>query len=158
MKLLRIPVFFSLLATLMLAGGCMSDLTGNRYDRVEARTMQSVQFGEIVEIESVQLEGARSGVGAMAGAAAGGVAGSTIGGGKGKTLASIAGAVAGGLLGNAAENKLTESAGLNITIRLDNGNHVSVVQQVEKDNSFRTGDRVKVLTRGRTSRVVHSGH
>ena len=80
----------------------------------------------------------------------------TVGGGKGKSLATIAGAVAGGVLGNLAERKTTEANGVNLTIRLDNGNYVSVVQQAEANNSFRVGDRVKVLSSGRQSRVVHS--
>lgn len=142
---------FSLLVT-----GCMADLTGSNYDRGEARTLQSVQFGEVVEMEAVKVDGSQSGLGAVAGAAAGGVAGSTIGGGKGKSLATIAGAVAGGVLGNLAERKTTESNGVNLTIRLDSGNYVSVVQQVEANNSFRVGDRVKILSNGRQSRVVHS--
>ena len=136
--------------------GCMNDLTGSNYDRGEARSLQTVQFGEIVEIEQVKVDGSQSGVGAVAGAATGGIAGSTIGGGKGKGLATIAGAVAGGLLGNYAEKKVTETTGLNLTVRLDSGSYVSVVQQVEQGNSFRVGDRVKVLSQGRTSRVVHT--
>ena len=143
---------FSLM--LLLLSGCMSDLTGSNYDRGEARSMQSVQFGEIVEIEQVKLDGSQSGLGAVAGAATGGVAGSAVGGGKGKSLATIAGVVAGGLLGNYAEKNVTKSNGLNLTIRLDNGSYVSVVQQLEQGNSFRLGDRVKVLSQGRTSRVL----
>ncbi|MCL6269600.1 glycine zipper 2TM domain-containing protein [Sansalvadorimonas sp. 2012CJ34-2] len=158
MKFLHIPAFLIMLPVLLLTGGCMSDMTGTNYDRGEARTLQSVQFGEIVDIENVKLEGSKSGVGTVAGAAVGGLAGSKVGHGRGSAVAAIAGAVAGGVLGNAAENKITEGTGLNITVRLDNGNHVSVVQQLEKGNSFRVGDRVRVLTQGRTARVVHSAH
>lgn len=148
------PVAYVALFSLLMTG-CMADLTGSNYDRGEARTLQSVQFGEVVELEAVRVDGSQ-GLGAIAGAAAGGIAGSTIGGGKGKSLATIAGAVAGGVLGNLAERKTTETNGVNLTIRLDNGNHVSVVQQVEQGNNFRVGDRVKVLSNGRQGRVVHS--
>ncbi|MTI14279.1 glycine zipper 2TM domain-containing protein [Sansalvadorimonas verongulae] len=134
----------------------MTDLTGSNYDRGEARSLQTVQFGEIVEMETVKLDGTQSGLGAVAGAATGGIAGSTIGGGKGKSLATIAGAVAGGVLGNYTERKVTESNGFNLTIRLDNGNYVSVVQQLEQGNSLQVGDRVKVLSNGRNSRVVRT--
>ncbi|WP_281645592.1 glycine zipper 2TM domain-containing protein [Parendozoicomonas sp. Alg238-R29] len=156
MKLSRL---FSLMAAgtlTLLLGGCLADLTGSNYDRGEARTVQAVQFGEIVDIETVKVDGTKSGVGAVAGAATGGLAGSTIGGGKGKSLAAIAGAVAGGVFGNYAERKVTEGNGLNLTVKLDNGSFISIVQQVEQGNSFRVGDRVKVYSHGRTSRVVRS--
>ncbi|WP_087108993.1 glycine zipper 2TM domain-containing protein [Parendozoicomonas haliclonae] len=134
----------------------MTDLTGSNYDRLEARSMQTVQFGEIVEIELVRVDGTQSGVGALTGAAVGGIGGSTIGGGKGKSLATIAGAVAGGVLGNYAERKATETMAINMTVQLENGSYISVVQQEEPGNSYRVGDRVKVLSQGSSSRVVHT--
>ncbi len=146
-KLVGLPLVF------MMLGGCLNELSGTNYDRVEARSLQTVHFGEIVEIESVKLEGTQSGIGAATGAAVGGIGGSKIGGGKGKSIATIAGVVAGGLLGNMVEKKSTESTGLNLTVRLDSGEHVSVVQQ---GGGFRIGDRVKVLVQGRSSRVVHT--
>ena len=156
---LRLKRFLSLASVATLSiflTGCLADLTGSNYDRGEARTLQTVQFGEIVEIEAVKVDGTQSGVGAVAGAATGGIAGSTIGGGKGKSLAAIAGAVAGGVLGNYAERKVTESSSMNLTIRLDNGNYISVVQQLEQGNSLQVGDRVKVLSNGRHSRAVRT--
>ena len=146
-----------MLPVLLMLGGCMTDLTGSNYERGEARSLQTVYFGEIIEIEQVKLEGSKSGVGSLAGAATGGIAGAHVGGGSGKAVGAIAGAVAGGLLGNLAERKMTESTALNLTVRLDNGNHISVVQQVEAGNSYRTGDRVKVMVQGSSSRVVHTG-
>ena len=149
----RTLVVITALFSLML-GGCMTDLTGSNYDRREARSTQTVQFGEIVEIETVKVDGSQSGIGGVAGAVAGGIGGSTIGGGNGQTLATVAGVVAGGLLGDYVERKATEDSAFNMTIRLDNGSYISVVQKPEKGGSFRVGDRVKVLSQGRTSRVV----
>jgi outer membrane lipoprotein SlyB len=72
------------------------------------------------------------------------VAGSTIGEGKGSTLAALGGALAGALIGSAGEEKFTRKDGLEITVKLDNGNEVAVVQ--EADVPFQVGDRVRVLT------------
>ncbi|MGI0119380.1 glycine zipper 2TM domain-containing protein [Zooshikella sp. RANM57] len=134
--------------------GCMSNLSGNSYSRDEARQMQTVQFGTVVGVEAVAIEGTKSGVGAIAGAAAGGIAGSTIGGGRGSDIAAVAGAVAGGLLGGQAEEAYTRSHGVRLTIQLDNGAYISVVQQVDPAVRFYRGDRVRILTANGVSRVV----
>ncbi len=155
MRLIKGLLVGSVLGVTTLLGGCLKELTGSNYDRYEARTMQTIQFGEIVEIEMVKLDGTESGVGSLAGAATGGIAASNIGGGRGQGLAMIAGAVAGGVLGNYAERKSTETNALNFTVRLDNGSFISVVQQSE-GNSLLVGDRVKVMTQGRTSRLARA--
>ncbi len=155
MRLIKGLLVGSVLGVTTLLGGCLKELTGSNYDRYEARTMQTIQFGEIVEIEMVKLDGTESGVGSLAGAATGGIAASNIGGGRGQGLAMIAGAVAGGVLGNYAERKSTETNALNFTVRLDNGSFISVVQQPE-GNSLLVGDRVKVMTQGRTSRIARA--
>ncbi len=144
------------LATVVLAlSGCMSDLTGTTYSRQEARQMQVVKFGTIAEVRLVKLEGTESGVGTLAGGAAGGIAaGSNVGSGSGSAVAAIAGAVAGGVLGNMAEKKLTEKQGVELTVRLEDGTYVSVVQQADANAPFTPGDRVKILSQGSASRVV----
>ncbi len=142
-------------AVLLVISGCTKDLFGTTYSQSEARQMQTVQFGTIAEVRLVKLEGQQSGIGAAAGGAIGGIAArGNIGGGSGSNIAGIAGAVAGGLLGNLAEKKLTEKQGVELTVKLDNGSMVSVVQQADPNAGFAAGDRVKVLSQGRTSRVV----
>ena len=138
----------------LLLVGCASDLTSTTYSRGEARQMQTVQFGTIVGIENVQLEGTDTGIGAIAGGAVGGIAASDIGGGKGSAIASIGGALLGGYLGGKAEDELTKAAGVNLTIQLANGNYVAVVQQVDPAMVFRVGDKVTIYGQGSTTRVV----
>jgi outer membrane lipoprotein SlyB len=100
----------------------------------------------------VKLEGSKSGIGTAAGGIIGGVAGSTVGGGKGRTLAALGGAIGGALVGNVAEEKITNFDGLEITVELDSGKVLAVVQ--ENDVLFAMGDRVRVLTgRDGTTRV-----
>jgi outer membrane lipoprotein SlyB len=141
----------SLIAAALLAG-CASSNSADVYSRDQARSMQTVQMGMVQAVRSIQIEGTRSGIGAVAGGIAGGVAGSTIGSGKGSTLAALGGAALGAVGGTVAEEKLTKKAGLEITVKLDSGSMIAVVQ--EADVPFAVGDRVRVLTGGGTTRVV----
>jgi outer membrane lipoprotein SlyB len=65
----------------------------------------------------------------------------------------VVGAVAGGVAGQAAEQAATGTTGLEITVRLDSGQLIAVVQEAEE--SFRPGERVRVLRGGRSTRVTH---
>jgi outer membrane lipoprotein SlyB len=93
-----------------------------------------------------------SGVGAIGGAALGGVAGSAIGGGRGQILTSIGGALLGGLAGNAIENQVGKTNGLEITVRLDNGETRVIAQAA--DVPLSSGQRVQVISGGGPTRVV----
>jgi len=138
----------------LLLGGCMSTLTGESYSRDEARRPQSVQFGMVEYVRPVVIEGTKTGVGAVSGAAVGGIGGSTIGGGKGSAAAAVLGAVAGGVAGGMAEESLTKRQGVELTVRLDSGQIIAVVQEVSSTTSFQVGDRVRVLTLNGETRVV----
>jgi outer membrane lipoprotein SlyB len=112
-----------------------------------------VQFGTVQFVKNVQIEGTKSGFGTVGGGVAGGVAGSTIGGGKGSVLAALGGAALGAVGGTVAEEKLTKKAGFEITVELDSGSTLAVVQ--EADVMFSVGERVRVLTGSDgTTRVV----
>jgi outer membrane lipoprotein SlyB len=45
--------------------------------------------------------------------------------------------------------------GIEITVRLDKGGSVSVVQQVNPREQFGVGDRVRVMSSGSGTRVSH---
>jgi len=61
--------------------------------------------------------------------------------------------VAGGVAGQAVEQGTTRRTGVEITVKLNSGALVAIVQ--EADETFRAGDRVRILSDGRTSRVTH---
>jgi outer membrane lipoprotein SlyB len=82
----------------------------------------------------------------------GGIAGSGIGGGRGSGIASVLGAVAGGLVGAVAEEGVTRNDGIEITVQLDDGSLVAVVQEAEE--AFAPGEKVRVLRTSGTSRVA----
>ena len=153
---MRKPVLLvTTLALLSLVlGGCTSNLTGDSYSRDEARTVQNVRMGTIEYLRPVQIEGTKSPVGSIAGAAVGGIGGSSVGGGKGSYVMAVIGAVAGGLLGAAAEEGLTRTQGVEITVREDDGSLRAYVQEVEPNQVFQVGQRVRILTVNGTSRVT----
>lgn len=145
-----------LIAPMFFVAGCASSLTGDSYNRYDARQVQNISYGNIVELKLVKIEGTKSPIGAIAGAALGGVAGNTIGGGSGRTLMTIIGAVGGGLLGNQGEELLTRSNGVEIVVKLDDGNTKGFVQEVNPNEQFNVGDRVRLSTVNGKTRVVKS--
>ena len=148
-----IVTVIGLTAFTLVAGGCAPGLGGDTYSRDQVRREQNVRMGVVDSVREVRIEGTRSGVGPAAGAVVGGIAGSTIGQGRGSAVGAVLGGVAGGVAGQAAEQGATRQAGLEITVRLDNGQLVAVTQGA--DEAFRPGDRVRILSDGATTRVTH---
>lgn len=147
LKLVSVAVMLAML------GACASSNSGSVYSRDEARKVQTVKMGVVESVRTVKLEGTKSPVGTAGGAVVGGVAGSTMGGGKGQAIATVLGAIVGGLAGSAAEEGLTRKDGLEITVKLDSGTMIAVVQ--EADDQFQPGERVRILESGGTTRVSH---
>jgi outer membrane lipoprotein SlyB len=143
------------LAAMLALGGCQSSLTGDTYSRDEARAVQTVRMGTIESLRPVKIEGTKTPIGAGAGAVVGGIGGSGLGGGRGSAVMAVVGAVAGGLLGAAAEEGLTRTQGVEITVREDDGTMRAYVQEVEPNQVFRVGERVRIMTVNGTSRVTH---
>lgn len=129
---------------LLLAFGCASSRSGKVYTRDQARKTQTVYLGTVERVEWVQIEGTKGPWGAIVGGALGAAVGSSIGRGWGQVIGGTVGAVGGGLAGAAVEEEVTKRDGLEIGVRLDNGNSVVIVQ--EADTAFHVGDRVRVLT------------
>ena len=59
--------------------GCVSGLQGSTYSRSEARQVQEVEFGTVLNTNPVVIEGRQSEAGQLPGAIIGGVAGSSVG-------------------------------------------------------------------------------
>jgi outer membrane lipoprotein SlyB len=146
------PGFILAMLAALLAG-CASSNSGDVYTREQTRQVQTVQMGIVESVRTVKIEGTKTPVGTATGAVIGGVAGSTVGHGKGSTIAAVVGAVAGGLAGSAIEEGVTRKDGLEITVKLDNGTMLAIVQ--EADEAFNPGDRIRVLEGGGVTRVSH---
>ena len=141
-----------LLLSLMLAA-CASSRSGDVYTSGQTRQEMLVRTGTVESVREVLMEGTESGVGGFAGAAIGGVAGSNVGGGRGQIVGAILGAVAGGIAGSAIEENTTKKNALEITVRLDGGQLIAVVQEMGSER-FQPGDRVRVLSGNGSSRVT----
>jgi len=92
-------------------------------------------------------------IGTGAGAVVGGIAGSTVGQGKDSRIGAVIGAVVGGVAGSAIEEGVTREDAMEITIKLDSGRMISVVQGGKEE--FKPGDKVRVLQGNGETRVAH---
>lgn len=141
------------LAAALVLAGCAGSQSGSSYSPSQARGEMTVRMGVVESVRQVTIEAEKSPVGAIAGGVVGGVAGSNVGGGKGSTIASVLGAVAGGVAGQAIEQRVGKKNGLEITVKLDNGQLVAITQ--EADEQFHPGERVRLLSGHGATRVSH---
>lgn len=148
----RSNLFLVAFLSLFLAA-CASSNSGSVYSRDDARKVQTIKTGVVESVRSVKLEGTKSPIGTVAGGAIGGIAGSSVGGGRGSAIAAVIGAVAGGLAGSAIEEGVTRKDALEITVKLDGGSMIAIVQ--EADEQFKPGDKVRIVENADTSRVTH---
>ena len=144
-----------LVASLAVLGGCaVTPNSANVYSSRQTQGEQSVRMGVVESVREVSIDKGSSGVGQLAGGAVGAVAaGSSIGRGNGAIVAGILGAVAGGLVGQNVEANMVNRRGLEITVKLDSGSLTAITQ--DADEIFRVGERVRLLSSGRTARVTH---
>ncbi|MFZ5556246.1 MAG: glycine zipper 2TM domain-containing protein [Pseudomonadota bacterium] len=140
-----------------LAGGC-ADLGGTRYGEQAAPVAtagepETARYGKVTGLEVIQVDkDYQFGVGTVAGAVAGGILGHQFGGGSGKTLLTIGGALAGAAAGTAAESKLNKQDAQKVTVAMQTGGSVTIVQPV--DSRLKNGMPVRVIGSGGTARVV----
>ena len=123
---------------LLAFGGCATNegptYDGNSYDQVK-----QYEIGTITKDRPVVITD--DGSGKFLGAIIGAVLGSTIGSGNGQTLA----ALGGGLAGYYAGSEIGKANGDELTVQLDNGQHVVVVV---KGKHLKVGDKVKIIRDG----------
>lgn len=144
----------STLALATLLQGCATRSYSNGvYTDADTQRAHSITPATVVAVRAVTIERATNGMGA----AVGGNVGTALGGaasksGNGQFFAAVLGGAAGSLLGQAVESKAALHPGLEISMRLDDGQLISVVQAA--DEPFKRGDRVRVLSAEGKSRVT----
>lgn len=136
-----------------LSGCVVAPNSGSVYSARQAQNEQTVRMATVESVREVTIDKGNSGTGTLSGAALGGLAGSAAGGGRGSIATGIVGAVAGGMIGNKIESDASKAKGVEITVRLDNGDLRAIVQ--DADEPFRAGERVRLLSDGRKTRVTH---
>jgi outer membrane lipoprotein SlyB len=142
-------------ALLLIVQGCASTGSADAYSSSQVQREQTVRLATVESVRAVTIDsGQTSGLGLLGGGAVGAVAGSAIGGGRGSLLTGIIGGIGGAIAGNALEKGVGTKNGLEITVRLDNGD-LRAITQAATNEAFRAGERVRLLTSGGVTRVTH---
>lgn len=138
-------IIYVSVATLLLLSGCATsgvpEYSGHDYNQIK-----KYDTGRVVEAKPVVISD--DGTGTFLGAIIGGVVGSTMGRGAGNTLATLGG----GLVGGYAGNQVGKANAMELTVDLDNGEHVVVVA---KGVDIHTGDRVRIVKDGSKASQVY---
>ena len=140
----------ALLATLLALGACAD--TGYRTEPLPPA--ESERSGVVEEVRAVPLDSRiGSTAGTVIGGTVGGTAGRTVGSGRGSQTTAVVGAVVGSIAGNMMGDRAGSSEGVEITLRLDNGRQLIVVQPAGE--TFKPGERVRVVSDAKGTRVTH---
>ena len=152
---MKTKLLFLLSAALLFSSCAQDSLTGDTYSRSEAGQAKSVNKGRITSIRPVKIEGGNQ-AGTIIGGLAGGALGSNIGSGRASnTAGAIGGALVGGAVGSHAQQAMGSRNGIEISVRLDQGGTLAVVQEVSRNEQFSVGDRVRVLGSGSRTRIAY---
>ncbi|MDR2668809.1 MAG: glycine zipper 2TM domain-containing protein [Desulfovibrio sp.] len=135
-----------LVATLLPACG------GKQYSDGDLRSVEAVRSGRVVDVAEVMVKEEKSLAPAVAGGVVGGMLGSYFGLGTGRELFGLAGAAVGAHIGYGSDMTYRRYPALQLTIELDGGRMVIVVQG--HTEYFVRGDRVRVVGLGDGRAVV----
>jgi outer membrane lipoprotein SlyB len=153
----RLMLVTLLAGSVTMTGCAYNSSSPDVYTAGQAQREESVRFGTVESVRAVTIssnDGQPSGLGAIGGGALGAVGGSAIGGGKGSIVTAIIGGLAGAVAGNAIENGVAKRPGVEITVRLDNGDLRAITQSATGE-MFQAGDRVRLLSSAGVTRVTH---
>jgi outer membrane lipoprotein SlyB len=121
---------------LSITAGCASSQPHRPY------TASQVTYGEVVETRSAEIAGRSTQIGRWGGASIGRAIGYEQAGGNWMLAGAVAG-VAGAVAGEAFERKVTAKDGLEVTVRLDDGSVIAILQDASV--AFEPGEKVRVL-------------
>ncbi|MDD4929294.1 MAG: hypothetical protein PHP85_08465 [Gallionella sp.] len=134
----------SLLFILLLAG-CASD----RHSASGA-FKEVIKSGVIESVAPVEMDASASGSSTV-GSIFGQVGGASTGDGRGAVAGSVLGSVLGGTLGHRAG--INTRPGLELWVRLDDDDQSTYIMQPGKPDTFKVGDRVRVIRKKEGLRV-----
>lgn len=122
--------------------------SADTYTPGQTQNVQRVLLGTVLAVRHVEIQPAANSrmLASGAGALIGGLLGHQIGGGKARTLATVAGAVGGAIGGNMVDSHVQRRPGLQVTVRLNNGNVINVTQAA--DVHVTAGQGVQVIGGG----------
>src|SRR5437588_6734242 len=123
-----------LITVAVILAACAKQDGENQYSYKDVGQSTLVEFGTIVHVREVGITGQNSGAGALVGAGAGAGAGSYVGNGSGTAWAVAGGALAGAVIGAAAEQAAADRKGIEYTVTKENGQTVTIVQNLNKED------------------------
>jgi outer membrane lipoprotein SlyB len=153
----RLLVAVLVAGSVTVSGCAYNSSSADVYSASQAQREAVVRMATIESVRAVKISsnnGQPTGLGAIGGGALGAVAGSAIGGGRGSIVTGIIGGIAGAVAGNAVENGVALRDGLELTVRLDNGD-LRAITQASTGEVFNAGDRVRLLSSDGVTRVTH---
>jgi outer membrane lipoprotein SlyB len=131
-------VFF---LVVLLLSGCASSKHGiGNNDPAK----EIIKLGVIESVTPIEMD-ASSNAGSMAGGIFGQVGGANTGTGRGAVVGSVFGSVLGGTLGHQAG--IGSRQGLELWIKLDGAEQSTYAMQPGQPDTFRVGDRVRIVTK-----------
>jgi len=153
-RVVRILMAGALIGTMAALAGCANPRASSGvYSYGQAQREQIVRLGTVISVRNVVIQDDKtSGVGVVGGGAMGGVLGNAVGGGSGRSIMTVGGVILGSIAGDAIENQVTRTNGLEITVRLDNGETRVVAQAA--DVPINAGQRVRMISGGGPTRVA----
>ncbi|MDR5822841.1 MULTISPECIES: glycine zipper 2TM domain-containing protein [unclassified Caballeronia] len=146
----------ALVCTVGMSGCASMGSSADIYDSMQTQREQTVRMATVESVRGVTIDnndGHTGLLGALGGGALGAVAGSAIGEGHGSLLAGVIGGIAGAVAGDKVENRVEQEKGLEITVRLDNG-ELRAITQAADGQTFYAGERVRLLSSGGITRVT----
>ena len=136
---------------LFFVSGCsLASYQPGLVESSDAGKIQSVLLGTLVKIDEVVIEGNRD-LGATAGAAVGADLGSD--NDKAPVAAGVIGALIGSAIGSEVGANINKINALELTIELDSGRLISIVQEASSEFALIEGQRVKITKTSNRSRV-----
>ncbi|MDR1684998.1 MAG: glycine zipper 2TM domain-containing protein [Desulfovibrio sp.] len=136
----------------LLVAALLSACGGKQYSDGDLRSVEAVRSGRVADVAEVQVKEEKSLAPAVAGGVIGGMLGSYFGLGTGRELFGLAGAAAGAYIGYGSDLSYRWYPALQLTIELDGGRMIMVVQG--HSEYFVRGDRVRVVGLGDGRAVV----
>jgi outer membrane lipoprotein SlyB len=144
----------ALLVGLLVCGQLFSGCGGKKFSDGDIRTVDGVYHGIVIDVSDVIVEEDPSVAVPLTGAAVGGLLGAAFGPGSGRWVYAIGGAALGAGISESADTFRRRYKATQITMELDNGGALVVVQG--NDEYFVRGDKVRIISLGDDrARVQH---
>jgi outer membrane lipoprotein SlyB len=148
-------ITLTVLAMSIILAGCSSNepVSTNEVGSVKREQVINIQQGMVTNVKKVTVLGQRSSAGGTIGRTAGSIAGGAVGSGYGSVVGSVIGSVLGGAVGSSADENLQKKPALEITVRLTDGQHLTITQLANE--SFKVGDKIKLIMKEGKAHVSH---